>query len=310
VSARPPAAPIVLSLTLAVFLWGGNNVALKQMMNVWTPAWTGSTRFLVAGLLLLGLIRWTNWFGPIPPPSPALRRALWWRGGLLMATYIVLCNAALRFIPASHFALELALSPIWALLLEGGVLSTRDRLRRWTAAALAFSGVAILLWPSLRRNADSHWFGELLGLASGWFWTLHSRQGKALAEGWSGTAVAAHSMWRAGILLLPIALIELVVAGKLPSITPNLIGLQLYCIVLGGVIPFTLWNQCLARWPVSRVALFGNLIPGSTMAWAAALGFEHPSPTFGLAMAFIIAGVVVGQLNWERTFARFWMPEE
>ena len=307
---RPATTPIVLSLATAVFLWGGNNVALKQLMRGWTPAWTGSTRFLIAGGILMALLRWTPWFGRIPPPPPELRRALWWRGGGLMATYIVLCNLSLRFIPASHFALELALSPIWALWLESGSHGFRDRIRHWAAAGLAFSGVGLLLWPALHHPDETRWYGELLGLASGWFWTLHSRQGKRLAEGWSGTAVAAHSMWRAGVLLIPIAAFEILRAGKLPPMTPQLVGMQSYCIVLGGVIPFTLWNQCLARWPVSRVALFGNLIPGSTMAWAAIAGFERPSPTFAMSMLLIFGGVVLGQWDWERTFARFWMPED
>lgn len=307
---RPATTRIVLSLAAAVFLWGGNNVALKQLMRGWTPAWTGSTRFLIAGTLLMGLIHWTPWFGRIPLPPRALKRALWWRGGLLMATYIVLCNIALQFIPASHFALELSLSPIWALWLESRAPGGRHHPRHWAAAALAFSGVGLLLWPALKNHGDSKWYGELIGIASGWFWTLHSRQGKHLAAGWSATGVAAHSMWRAGVLLLPIAALELIHAGRLPPLTPRLLGFQTYCILLGGVIPFTLWNQCLSRWPVSRVALFGNLIPASTMAWAAAAGFEQPSPTFGMAMILILGGVLLGQWDWERTFARFWMPED
>ena len=117
-------------------------------------------------------------------------------------------------------------------------------------------------------------------------------------------------MWRAGVLLLPIAALELIHAGRFPPLTPRLLGFQTYCILLGGVIPFTLWNQCLSRWPVSRVALFGNLIPASTMAWAAVAGFEQPSPTFGMAMILILGGVLLGQWDWDRTFARFWMPED
>ena len=58
------------------------------------------------------------------------------------------------------------------------------------------------------------------------------------------------------------------------------------------------------------MALFGNLIPLSTMAWASAAGLERPSHTFGVAMMLIVAGVFLGQWEFNRIFARFWMPEE
>ena len=42
----------------------------------------GGTRFFCAGLLLLGVLRVTTWFGEYVVPSRELSRALWLRGGL------------------------------------------------------------------------------------------------------------------------------------------------------------------------------------------------------------------------------------
>jgi drug/metabolite transporter (DMT)-like permease len=56
--------------------------------------------------------------------------------------------------------------------------------------------------------------------------------------------------------------------------------------------------MALRRWPTSRVYLFNNLIPLSTATWAHFTLGEEVSPTFWLAMAMIVAGVMLGQWNW------------
>ncbi len=307
-SQRRPDAAIGAGIVLGILLWGGNNVALKRIVATWPPLFTGATRFLVAGLLLLGLLRWTRWLGEWKSPDAALRRDLWWRAGFSLAVYIAACNWTLRFIPASHFALDMATSPIWALLAEHNVQKPGERRRRWIATLLAFAGVAVLIAPAFR--AGGQWWGELAGIGTAVLWTWHNRQCKAVATRLSGTAVTAHAMWRAGWLLLPGAVAEVWFAGKFPAMEPRLLGLHAYCITLGGVLPFALWNDALGRWPVSRVALFGNLIPASTMAWNWATSGEPVSPTFGIAMALIVVGVVIGQTDLARHFKRGWVPEE
>src|SRR5580698_508273 len=52
---------IVMGLLFAVFLWGGNNTALKFLVKSWPPVTVASTRFLCAGLVMFALLRWTNW---------------------------------------------------------------------------------------------------------------------------------------------------------------------------------------------------------------------------------------------------------
>src|SRR5512135_118541 len=90
---------VVLSLSLlfAIFLWGGTNAGTKYVVTAWPPIWTGGSRFFCAGLLMLGLLRWTPLMGKSTPLTRDLRQALWWRGGLGLAVYIVVFNSALRF---------------------------------------------------------------------------------------------------------------------------------------------------------------------------------------------------------------------
>jgi drug/metabolite transporter (DMT)-like permease len=285
-------ATIAGGLVLAVALWGGNNVGTKWLVASWPPIWTGSTRFVCAGLLLLVVLRWTTWLGNYVVPSRELNRALWWRGGLSLAAYIVVFNFALRFTSASHVALYLGASPVWALLWEAMADPAARQPRRYLAALIALAGVVVLLWPALVASSVSL-PGELLGLAASVLWMNYGQQSRKLSATLSGTEVSAHTMWRAGIWLLPLALLEMA-KSDLP-VTSKLLGVQIYCILAGGVVAFALWNNALRHWPTSRVLLFNNLIPVSTMTWAYFCLGEAVTPTFGAAMFLIATGVVLGQ---------------
>jgi drug/metabolite transporter (DMT)-like permease len=103
-------------------------------------------------------------------------------------------------------------------------------------------------------------------------------------------------MWRAGVWLLPLAVWE--IALKKFPVSTNLILIQLYCIIAGGVVAFGIWNNGLRQWPTSRVYLFNNLIPLSTATWAHFCLAEKIAPTFWVAMMLVAAGVALGQMNF------------
>ena len=292
-------ALIAAAIVFAVILWGGNNAGTRYLVHTadWPPVWTGGTRFLCAGLLLLGILRTTRIFGEAHPISRETSKLLWLRGGLSLAVYIICFNWALRYTSASHVALYLGAAPVWALLWEG---ATQRMIQRYGAAALALCGVFVLLWPELRKSSINL-PGEFLGLTASVLWTNYGHQCRRLTQGLGGTEVSAQTMWRAGALLLPFALLEVVrleLVGHRITIQPTVLGIQAYCIVAGGVAAFAIWNMALRRWPTSRVYLFNNLIPLSTATWAHFTLGESVSPTFWVAMAMIVSGVLLGQWNW------------
>jgi len=295
------------SLLFAVFLWGGNNAGVKFLVASWPPIWVGGTRFLCAGLLMLAVLRWTKWLGAASVLSDELKRKLWWRSGLSLAAYIVAFNWALRYTSVSHAALYLGAAPVWALLWEQPPEKNWSSAKRYGAAALALTGVFVLFRPALKA-ADSNWVGEGLGLLSSVLWTNYGRQSRALGASLSGAEITAHTMWRAGALLMPLALIETESGGLVWR--ADLLAVQTYCVVAGGVIAFALWSNALRHWPTSQVFLFNNLIPLSTMSWARVWLGEPVTPTFWLAMMLIVAGVVLGQANWQRILGARWLPVE
>ncbi len=292
---HPSNMVIGLGLLLAVFLWGGTNVGTKFVLGSWPPMWTGGSRFLVAGLLLSGVLAWTDWLGRSAPLDSSLRRALWWRGGLSLAVYIVVFNVAVSYTAVSHVALYLGAAPVWALLWEGRPALAWGTLQRYAAALVALAGVLVLLWPAA-AGAGGNWRGEVLGLAASVLWTNYGHQCRVLGARLPGAQGSAETMWRAGVLLVPLGLLEIWHARGL-AWRGDLAFVHAYCIVAGGVAAFAIWSQALRFWPTSRVLLFNNLVPVSTMAWAWACLDEPVTRTFGLAMVLVVGGVGLGQAN-------------
>ncbi len=286
---------IAASLVFAVFLWGGNNVGVKYLVNGWPPIAVGCSRFLRSGLLLLGLLRWTDWLGKATRLPRELNRALWLRGSLSLAVYIVAFNWALVFTSASHLALYLGAAPVWALLWEGPPRRTWRSVQRYAAATLAASGAVVLFWPTLKQG-NGKLPGELFGLVASVLWTNYSRQCRRFGTALSGAEMTGHSMWRAAILLAPLALLETVHRGRVWRTDYFLI--QACCVVAGGVVAFALWNNALRHWPTSQVFLFNNGVPISTLSWAKVCLGEPVTRTFWFALLLIVTGVVLGQTKW------------
>jgi drug/metabolite transporter (DMT)-like permease len=298
---------IAVSLLLVTLLWGASNVGTKFLVAGWPPIWVGASRFLGAGLLLLAILRWTTWLGRLTPLSVRQSRELWWRTGLSLAVYIVVFNLALQLTSASHVALYLGTSPVWALLWEERPSANWRSAQCYGAAALALAGVVVLFWPSL-KSGQARWSGELLGVAASFLWTFYGRQSRRLGSALTGVELSAHTMWRAGALLMPLALVEVVCRGL--AWRTDLVLVQIYCLIGGGVVTYVFWNNALRHWTTSRVFLFNNLIPISTMAWAWACLGEPVTATFWLAMFLVAAGVVLGQGGWSRTMAVRWLAPE
>lgn len=292
-------AAIIFSLLFTIFLWGGNNVGTKWLVGHWPVIWMGSIRLLVAGPILLAVLRFTNWLGEWRAPTAAQKREMWLGGGLSLALYIIAFNWGLKLTAASHIALCLGASPVWALLADEKPQRSWKSVRRYGAATLAAGGILVLFWPELQSTKLSL-AGDFLGLIASILWAVFSRQIRRHSVHLSGTETAAHTMWMAGVWLLPIGLIEIFWQGI--SVNSQQLGVLGLCAILGAVVPYTLWNGALRHWQTSRVMLFNNLIPLSTMLWAHYFLGEPMTHTFWLAMILIVAGVVLGQTDWIKIF--------
>lgn len=297
---KPNNASIAGGLLFVVLLWGGNNVGTKWLLvNGWPPIWTGAVRFLIAGCILLSILRFTGWLGKFTALSRKQLSRIWLRGGLTLAVYVVVFCWALKLTGAAHVALYIGASPVWSLLIEERPQPNWSSARRYGAALLALAGVLVLIWPAL-KTSGFNLAGEICGLVASFTWAFFNHQSRVLSRDISGLEVAANSMWMSGVLLLPLAMVEVWPHGVV--LDKAHIGVQSLNILLGSVVAYGLWNTALRHWQTSRVMLFNNAIPLSTALWAHFCLGEAITPTFCVAMILIVTGVLLGQVDWSRIF--------
>jgi drug/metabolite transporter (DMT)-like permease len=188
--------------------------------------------------------------------------------------------------------------PIWALLWEERPKWNWSSVRRYGAALLAVTGVLVLFWPVLKTGKHTSLLGELFGLAASVTWANYNHQSRILFARIPGLEIAANAMWMAGAWLLPLGLIEVAARGITFDAPP--LGVQSFCILFGGVVPYALWNSALRHWRTSQVMLFNNFILLTTTTWAYFMLGEPITSTFCTAMALIVAGVALWQTDWSK----------
>ena len=128
----------------------------KSLVREWPPMWIACSRMWCVGAIFFLLLRWTDWFGATHAMTPELRRDVWRRASLTLAVYVVSFTVALRFTSASHVALYLGTSPVWALL--AGMLRFIPYVGFPAAAAcaaLAAASNAASVWASSACSAVS-----------------------------------------------------------------------------------------------------------------------------------------------------------
>lgn len=287
-------ATIVAELVLATVLWGGNNVAVKYQVRYWPPIFTASVRFLLAGLVLVVVMRWTDWLGKPAKIDARFARRLWTHGATSLALYIMVFVWALKLTSPATVALFMGTSPVWALIWEER--PSRTSAPRYAAATLALAGVVVLFLPGLHAGSST-WIGNTLAFAASIFWTFYSRQCRTFGSVMSGIELTGHTFWRSGVLLLPLAAIEVITRGVVWNTTA--VVLQVYAVLFSGLLAFGLWNDALRVWPTSRAFLFGNLIPITTMIFAHYFMDEPVTPRFWIALSLILSAVLLGQTDWK-----------
>ena len=84
---------------------------------------------------------------------------------------------------------------------------------------------------------------------------------------------------------------------------PKLWATQIYSIIGAGVFAFAFWTNALKKWPTSRVMLFVNLIPFTTVLCGMVFLNESVQIHFWVAIIFVMAGVCLGLADlgkWKR----------
>ena len=288
--ANPPAPDRPDGLTLGAFfavavLGGLNAIAAKVQVRELDPFWSGGSRFVAAGLILVVVVVATR---RAFPRGASLRGATIY-GVLAFSAPYGLIYPAIRDVPAATAMVFIALVPLETFFVAILLKQESFRLQGLVGAVVSAGGVLLVVSDQL--GAAVPLAPMLLILLGTVFIAISATLLKSIprADPYATNAVA---MLVGGAILLTVS----VVAGDswaIPSLPDTWIA-SAYLVLLGSIALFGLYLFALRRWTASAVSYTTLLMPLVTLSVAAILFREPITLPFLLGAAVAIVGTYVG----------------
>jgi len=243
-----PHTKVWTALATVYVIWGSTYLGIAYAGETIAPLFAASTRFIVAGLLMAGVVRLRG--GSLRITGRALVSCVV-IGALLPGANAVLFVAE-RNVPTGLASLIIASVPLWVVVLR---LAGREQLP-WPALAgvgVGFAGVAVLAHPS----GGAKYWGIALCLLSAVMWATGSVLSAWLTMPADPFAATAYEMVAGGLLLLPVSVFT--VHGFSPS-TTSILG-WIYLVTFGSIVGYTAYTWLLANAPLGLVSTYAYVNP-------------------------------------------------
>ena len=282
--------PLILVCLAATWLvWGSTYLAIKYALLSFPPFFQMGTRFVTAGVLLMGWLRWRGaaWPRPVQWRNALVVGSLMLGGGMggtAVAETSVgsgLVVAFIAVVPLMIAALNLAWGVVpgrleaagIAIGLIGVLMLTRGAGFQASPGGLAAIGIACATWS----------VGSVL-----------SQRSLPLAPGATGFA---SEMICGGVVLLVLSLWT----GEAPVWPPRpaAVAAWVYLVVAGSLISFNAYMVLLARAPAGLASSYTFVNPVIAMLLGVALAGETVTRYEWTAVAVVLAGVLL--LLWKRS---------
>ncbi|WP_085656249.1 MULTISPECIES: drug/metabolite exporter YedA [unclassified Pseudomonas] len=287
--------PLIAAFFALYVIWGSTYLVIRLGVEHWPPLMLGGVRFVIAGSLMYGFLRWRG----VPAPT----WAQWKAAGLIGILLLSFGNGAVTVaehtgVASGVAALAVATVPLFTLLF-GYFWGARNTRLEWAGVAMGILGIAML---NMGSNLQSSPLGAALLIFAAAAWAFGSVWSKHLPLP-QGAMASAAEMLVGGVVLL----IGSAVSGERLEAMPPLDGwLALaYLIFFGSIIAFNAYMYLLKHVRPAAATSYAYVNP----AVAVLLGIVFVGETIGLeealAMLVIISAVVlIGLPQWRRGAGR------
>ncbi|AJO80813.1 MULTISPECIES: drug/metabolite exporter YedA [Pseudomonas] len=283
--------PLIAAFFALYVIWGSTYLVIRIGVEYWPPLMLGGIRFVIAGTLMYGFLRWRG----VPAPT-------WpqWKAAGVIGILLLSCgNGAVTV--AEHMgvasgvaALAVATVPLFTLLC-GYFWGARNTRLEWAGIVLGLIGIAML---NLGSNLQSSPTGAALLVFAAAAWAFGSVWSKHLPLP-QGAMASAAEMLVGGVVLL----IGSWLSGEQLVAMPPLEGWAAlaYLIGFGSIIAFNAYMYLLKHVRPAAATSYAYVNP----AVAVLLGIVFVGETIGLeealAMVVIISAVVlIGLPQWRK----------
>jgi drug/metabolite transporter (DMT)-like permease len=244
-----------LFLLVAVLLLGTNPVAVKYAVSAIAPLPFVALRFTVAGLLLLGAVRFLRSGGRLERKDLLPMVGV---GAVGVGMTNILFTSGVNLTNASDTALIYAVVPVWGMILGSVLGLERPTLRGILGVGIAFLGIVVVVYGGLGGSGSSLQ-GNLLVLGATVCWGSYTVLSLPLLKKYSPLVVAAYTMLFGGLAALPFAL------PSLPSVHWDAMSVGVwaavaYSTVLVAAFGFFAWQRGASLLGANKVLVYQYLI--------------------------------------------------
>jgi len=281
-AATPTGGRIALALAAVYVIWGSTYLGIRfALEGGFPPFLLGGIRFLIAGGLMYGFLRWRG----VPAPT-----RIQWRNAALMGLLLMLfgngmVNLAEQTVSSGMTAVAVASAPLWIGIFSA-MRGDKPGRMEWIGIAIGFLGV---LW----LNADSSLTASPVGLVA----LLIASLSWSFGSVWSrGRDLPSPFMSSAAQMLCGGAAMCIVGAavGERFDGMPSAHGLAAfaYLIVFGSIIGFSSYIWLLHHVRPALASSYAYINPAIAVALGAWLAGERFGSHELVAMGVILLGVV------------------
>jgi len=297
---------VCLPLVFTVLAWGYNFIALKFLYLEMTPAAAALMRHVLMYFVLVGIcLLWR--FSPTHENGEPGGNWFWagwrvgWFGMLSMGIYMILFLEALKRTSAPEGAIVIATAPLWTTLFATLAKQEAFSWRVLTGAALAFAGVALVVFGGTEIQA-ANLVGDALMLASAIAWALTSVWSRPLVQSRPPIVVLTQSMPAAMLVLVPYSILDVWRTPWLSLTAKSYLAFGHFTI-LAGALGFAGFFYGVQKVGASGAMLYQyGVAPLATIfAWLFLGDRLHPVQLVG--MAVVLTGVVLGTAARNRAAA-------
>ncbi|MCF5746512.1 drug/metabolite exporter YedA [Pseudomonas tremae] len=285
-------SPLLIGAFLALYLiWGSTYLMIRIGVESWPPLMMAGVRFLIAGSLMYGFLR----FRGVPAPTWAE-----WKAAFVIGFLLLTCGnggvtlAEHAGVASGVAALAVATMPLFTLVF-GLFWGNRTTSLEWAGIVLGLIGICLL---NLGSNLQASPYGAAVVIFAAAAWAFGSVLSKHLPLP-KGPMASAAEMITAGAVLL----IGSTLSGERLAHMPTAAGwgALLYLVVFGSIVAFSAYMYLLKNVRPAAATSYAYVNP----AVAVMLGVLFAGETIGLeecmAMVVIISGVVlIGLPQWRR----------
>ena len=273
---------VALALAAVYVIWGSTYLGIRfALEGGFPPFLLGGIRFLLAGGLMYGVLRWRG----VPAPTGPQ-----WRNAAAMGVFLLLLgngmvNFAEKSVPSGMTAVSVASAPLWMAVFSAmrGQKPTR---MEWVGLGIGFLGV---VWLNAGSSLASTPAGlvALLVAALAWSWGSIWSRGRDLP---SPFMAAAAQMLCGGVAMCVVAALLGERFHGLP--TAHGIAAFFYLAAIGSIVGFSAYIWLLHHVRPALASSYAYVNPAIAVMLGAWLAHERFGAHELVAMGVILLGVV------------------